>query len=163
VSDERVITCDLDIEGWTVAEAAAYRKATKVNPQYAWGLITAAVRASMNEARELYGAAVDETGWTPPADWAPLAMLDLDPVHLAGFVYVAALRADPAADFDELCGSLHVGELSRLFFEQLTGMAEEAAPLANRQQRRAAKRGPKTKPATPSGTSTAARSARSTP
>jgi len=164
MTDERTITCDLDLDGWTVSEAHAYRAAVGVNPEYAWGLIANAVKASMTEARETYGEAVEAKGWKPPKDWVPLAMLNLDPVQLAGFVYVTARRADPGLDFAALLDELHVGELSQAFFGQLMATAEAAAPLVNREQKRAAaKSGRATKTATPSGTSTAARSPRSTP
>ena len=165
MSEEHVIVCDLEVDGWTVAEADAYRKAVGVNAEYAWGIVQRAVRESQVEARETYGEAVDEPGWSPPDGWAPLAMLNLDPLYLAGFAYVAARRADPALTFDALLGSLHVGELVSAFYGQLTTLAEERAPLAapNREQRRATKSGrPKTS-ASPSATSTAGRSPRSKP
>lgn len=163
MTEPRTIICDLQIDGWTVAEARAYRSAVGVNPEYAWGLLTNAVKASLAEARETYGEAVEAPGWEPPSDWVPLAMLNLDSAQLAGFVYVAARRDEPGLDFAALLEELHVGELSQAFFTQLMATAEAAAPLANREQRRATKSGRKRATVTPSGSSTAARSPRSTP
>jgi hypothetical protein len=166
MSEEHVIICDLEVDGWTVAEADAYRKAVGVNAEYAWGIVQRAVKESLVEARELYGEAVDEPGWQPPADWAPLAMLNLDPLYLAGFAFVAARREEPGLAFETLAGQLRLGELVSSFYGQLTALAEERPPLAaqNREQRRAAaKSGPRKTAATPSAASTAGAKRRSTP
>ena len=112
------------------------------------------------------GEAVDEPGWQPPADWAPLAMLNLDPLYLAGFAFVAARREEPGLAFETLAGQLRLGELVSSFYGQLTALAEERPPLAaqNREQRRAAaKSGPRKTAATPSAASTAGAKRRSTP
>lgn len=161
---ERIITCDLDLDGWTVAEARAYRAAVGVNAEYALGTMRKAVLEAQAEAREAFGDAVDAEGWSPPDDWLPLAMLNLDAMHLAGFAYIAARRVEPGLGFDDFTNQIHVGELSQAFYGQLIARAEDddAAPLANRAQRRA-KSGRPTKTGTPSRTSTTGRSARSTP
>ena len=163
MTDERTISCDLDIGGWTVAEARAYRAAVGVNAEYAIGMLRQAATASRAEAREQFGDAVDDDKWAPPDDWTPLAMLNLDPMYLAGFAYIAARRDDRTLDFGEFIEQLHVGELSQSFYAELMGQAEDAAaPLPNRAARRKAP-GRLTKTATPSPTSTAGHSKRSTP
>lgn len=163
MTDERIIACDLNLDGWTVAEARAYRDAVGVNAEYALGAMQKAIAESRAEARAEFGEAVDAEGWTPPKDWVPLAMLNLDPIHLAGFAYIAARRDDPALDFAAFTDAVHVGELSQAFYTQLVSQAEAAAaPLPNRAARRSTPGRP-TKNGTPSRTPTSGRSPRSTP
>jgi hypothetical protein len=164
MTDEpRVIVCDLGVDGWTVKEARVYRAAVGVNAEYAIGAMQKAAIDSRHEAREAFGDAVDKPGWDPPDGWMPLAMLNLDPFYLAGFAFIAARRTVPGLDFGAFTDEIHVGELSRAFYAELMAEAEDAAPpLVNREQRRA-KSGRPTKTATPSRTSSAGRSTRSTP
>lgn len=157
---ERIIACDMKLDEWTVGEADAYRKAVGVNAEYAYGALMEALRTTRDEARDTFGDVVDAEDWTPPDDWLPMAMLNVPPLYLAGFAYVAALRDEPGLDFADFVKLVRVGELTHVFYAELTGAAD---PLVNRAQRRARAKSRPSKPASPSASSTAGRSGKSAP
>ena len=163
MNEERVIVVDINVEQWTVGEARAYRDAVGVNPEYALGVLQNAVNESRADAVKEFGDACFEEGWKPPAGWAPLRMLNVDPAYLLGFAWIAARRADPSVTYTALENELPVGDLSEAFYAALSATIEAATPLANRAERRARGRGPRTTTASPSRASSAGRSRKSTP
>jgi len=148
---ERIVVVDIDVEKWTVAEARAYREAIGVNAEYALGQLQLAATMARDDARRLFGEAVDDPGFTPPSDWVPLSMLNVDPVYLCGFAWIAARRSQPELTYAELENELPQGQMMRAFYEAL---AASIAPLGNRAARRSQPRTPPTKTASRSATST---------
>ena len=146
----------LSISEWTVPEAFAYRAAVKVNPEHAAQQIMNAFRAIEAEVRDEFGEKVDEEGWSPPEEWVPGALLNIDPMHLLGFFWIPARRNDKALAFDDFAESIPYGALIEGFWAFITEALKEApdeAPLVkNRAQRRAS--GQRGKSASPSLTST---------
>lgn len=160
----RTVVVDIDLDGWTVAEARAYREAVGVNAEYALAQLNKAVAESQQAALEEFGDAVTTPGWEPPEGWIPMPMMNVDPAHLLGFAWIAARREDESLSFAALSDSLPISGLMEAFYTAIglaaEKAAEEAAPLVNREQRRASGRQSKT--GSPSRTSTAGRSPKST-
>ncbi|HAM57211.1 MAG TPA: hypothetical protein DCQ64_18115 [Candidatus Rokubacteria bacterium] len=163
---ERVLKIDLNVSGWTIPEARAYRRAAGVNPEYAGEVVDRAFRATDDEARETFGAQVDEEGWTPPEDWMPLCLANFDPDYLLGFFWIPARRADPSIEYEAFAASVPYGDLLAAFWAFVMESAEKAeaeSPLgqANRATRRAT--GQRGKTASRSRTSSAGRSPKPKP
>lgn len=156
--DVQVVTIDVNVEQWTVREARAYREAVGVNAEYALGQLQLAAKLVASDARQEFGEKTEEDSWEPPADWVPLAMMNIDPAYLLGFAWIGARRKDPDVTYEGLEDSLPVGQLMPAFYAALTAGAE--APLANRAARRHP--GPRKGTASRSAASTAGRSATST-
>lgn len=167
-TEPRVITIDLDVDSFTVGESRAFREHVGCNPEYALFALQRAVNEGRAEAFVEFGDAMDKPGWTPPAGWAPTAMLNADPAYLCGFAWICARRSDPDLTYEALEQTLPMGELMDAFYAALAASIEravrEAAPLAaNRAERRSRQRTPRTQTASKSRASTAGRSRRSTP
>lgn len=160
---ERILRLNLDTDAWSIPEVRAYRKAVGVNPDYASETIDRAFKAADAESREVYGEKVDEQGWSPPDGWVPLAVLNIDPDYLLGFYWITARREDHELEYEAFVESVRYGDLLESFWSTLKALAEkvEAAPLANRAERR--KTGQRKATSSRSATSTAGPRAKSRP
>lgn len=151
MSEPREITVDINVDNWTVLESHEFRRRVGVNPEYAMVMVQRAWNAAADEMRDTFGSAMDEEGWRPPEDFVPLAILNVDAMHLLGFAWIAHRRDNPDAAFEAWSGTIPVGELNQAFYSAMNAMveAQHTVPL-NRQQRRQSGR----RSATPSPSAT---------